>query len=272
MLNLFCFWFLTFYFYLGFEIHYTKVALVDRRFFYRSPYSSSMETAKWLPLYPAILDFAQDYLTLEDRQITSRLLKPFTEVQAMNISEAERGHILQRAVFAALHWRYSREHSDVRLRLETGLRLHRDAHPVVDLFCFTNRKPVFIEYSGIFPDIQDFGIYWSTKHNYPLVEGFIYNCGMLIGIQITVSRPSKHSSSKIGLPSDERPYVKPPGARIQVLLHRVLEFCRQNNAGFSMVYILPPNIFKEIADSKKVHFNILDAKSILVPPRPTRSS
>ena len=158
-----------------------------------------------------------------------------------------------------LFWRRFMRLDGSFIEMRSGLGTASSCTMAQSIFNFKSGAYDVIEYSGIFPEINNFGIYWSSESNYPLVEGYIYNEDMLLGLQTTISEPGKHSSAKLGLPSNS------PGVKTQEVLEEILSFCEQKNVGFSILYILPDEVYsKECTNSSGRRFNVLKASSLLI--------
>ena len=246
-------------FFVGFPISGKYYHFIDRRYFYPSRGAVVKNSVKWNVLYPELKDSIRYYLCEYAPGLVNVLLKPLEEVENTQLTGSEKGAILQRAVYMILCWRRFMLLDGSFIEMRSGFGAASRCTMSQSIFNFKSGAYDVIEYSGIFPEINNFGIYWSSESNYPLVEGYIYNEDMLLGLQTTISEPGKHSSAKLGLPSNS------PGVKTQEVLEEILSFCEQKNVGFSILYILPDEVYsKECTNNSGRRFNVLKASSLLI--------
>ena len=98
-----------------------------------------------------------------------------------------------------------------------------------------------------FPNFTDYGLYWSSSSRYPVCKGFVYTENMLIGIQCTITAPSKRK------PIDFN------DSEIKALLLKIIRFCTANQLGFAILYVVRDNIVSTYSEE----FNLLDIDDLV---------
>ena len=211
---------------LGRPIVKSREAFVDRRYFAADESVKIPGYILYRPVYPAVMQFVQDYLVNNAHTIDDDhpILKSIVDLKDPRRRPAEIGFLVERVFYTICVLRFLLKRSPAAYPPE--ILSYKEISNL--LFQTT---PSVQEFHGTFPEIQGPGIYWSRLPSYPLVEGFAYTGQVLFGIQCTITHPTKRRAIKVEKED------------MNNLHQEIGRFCLREKVGFCLLYVVPDKLY-----------------------------